>query len=111
MNVPEFWSCLAARVTGVLQSSPDNHIRFLAIDAFDIGTGNVTVSLEARTVMLRAWVFGGRISIYAVKLHLSDLAAELWSKGDWRALLPAAEATDWLSIDVEAGSVEIQLSG
>ena len=111
MDVLEFWSRLAARVTGKFQSSSDNHIRFLSIDAFDTSIGNVLVSRETRTVTLRAWVFGGKHSTYVVKLHLDELGGELWDKGDWQALLPTADATDWLSIDTVAGSLEIRLHG
>jgi hypothetical protein len=111
MDVPEFWSRLAACVTGAMQSSSDNHTRFQSIDAFDTGTGNVLVSRETYTVTLRAWVFGGKHSIYAVKLHLDELGSELWDKGDWQALLPPVESSDWLSIDIVAGSLEIRLHG
>ncbi len=64
MQEPEFWLRLAYRVTDALAASRDNHIRFLRVDGFDTGTGNVAVGLERRVVTARAWVYGGKITSY-----------------------------------------------
>ena len=60
MPESEFWLRLAYRATAVLAASRDNHIRFLAVDGFNTGTGNVAVDLERRIVTVPAWVYGGR---------------------------------------------------
>jgi hypothetical protein len=109
MPESEFWLRLADRVTGVLQASRDNHIRFLAVDGFDTGTGNVTINLERCTVTARAWVYGGKITNYLATLHLSRFGAEDWRNGRWADLLPAVNQVGWLSIRPSDGRMEIRL--
>jgi hypothetical protein len=111
MQEPEFWLLLADRVTGVLKASPDNDIRFLWVDGFDTGTGNVTVDLERRTVTARVWVYGGKITTYLATLHLSPSGVEDWRNGCWTNLLPAKHEGDWLSISPSDGQMEIRLGG
>jgi hypothetical protein len=111
MQEPEFWLRLADRVTGVLRASGDNQLRFLWVDAFDTGTGNVAVDLERRAVTARAWVYGGKITSYLAKLHLSPAAVEYWRNGQGAELLPAENATDWLSISTGDGQMKIRLGG
>ncbi len=65
MQEPEFWLRLAYRATGVLTASRDNRIRFLVVDGFNTGTGNLAVDLERRIVTARAWVYGGKITNYS----------------------------------------------
>jgi hypothetical protein len=107
----EFWLRLADRVTGVLKASRDNHIRFLWIDGFHTGTGDVTVDLERRVVTTRAWVYGGKITTYLATLCLTPSAAENWRNGRWAALLPAESEGDWLSISISDERMEIRLGG
>jgi hypothetical protein len=107
----EFWLRLARRATGVLAASRDNHIRFLWVDGFDTGTGNVAVDLERRMVTARAWVYGGTISNYLATLYLSPSAAEDWRDERWANLLPAESAVDWLSMSPSDGRMEIRLGG
>jgi hypothetical protein len=111
MQEPEFWLLLSYRVTGVLAGSRDNHIRFLWVDGFHIGTGDVTVDLERRIVTTRAWVYGGKVSNYLATLHLSPSTAEDWRNGRWANLLPAEDEVDWLSISITDGRMEIRLGG
>ena len=111
MPESEFWLRLADRVTGVLQASRDNHIRFLAVDGFNTGTGNVTVDLQRRVVSARAWVYGGKITNYLATLHLSPSATEDWRNGRWANLLPAEDEVNWLSISPSDGRMEIRLGG
>jgi hypothetical protein len=111
MREPEFWLLLSYRVTRVLRSSRDNHIRFLWVDGFDIGTGNGAVDLERRIVTARAWVYGGKITNYLATLHLSRSAAEHWRSGRWADLLPAEDDIDWLSVSTSAGRLDIRLGG
>ena len=107
----EFWLRLAYRATSVLAASRDNHVRFLWVDDFDTGTGNVAVDLERRTVTVRAWVFGGKISNYVATLYLSSSGAEDWRSGRWADLLPAEHEYGWLSISPSDGRMEIRLGG
>ena len=107
----EFWFRLAHRVTGVLAASRDNHIRFLYVDGFHIGTGDVTVDLERRVVTTHAWVYGGKITNYLATLCLTPSAAEDWRNGRWANLLPAQDEADWLSISPSDGRMEIRLGG
>jgi hypothetical protein len=107
----EFWFRLAYRVTGVLAASRDNRIRFLVVDDFDTGTGNVTVDLERRMVTARAWVYGGKISSYLATLCLGPSAVEDWRNERWADLLPAENEVDWLSISPRDGRMEIRLGG
>ncbi len=111
MPEPEFWLRLAYRATGVLTASRDNAIRFLWIDDFDTGTGNVVVDLERRVVTVRAWAYGGKITNYLATLYLSPTGAEDWRNGRWASLLPAEDAVDWLSISPSDGRMEIRLGG
>ena len=69
----EFWFRLAHRVTGVLAASRDNHIRFLYVDGFHIGTGDITVDLERRVVTTHAWVYGGKVTNYLAMLCLTPV--------------------------------------
>lgn len=71
----------------------------------------MTVDLEQRTVTARAWVYGGKITTYLAKLYLSPSAVEHWRNGRWTELLPAENATDWLSISTSGGRMEIRLDG
>ena len=105
MQEPEFWLRLAYRATGVLAASRDNHIRFLWVDDFDTGTGNVAVDLERRVVTVRAWVYGGNITTYLATLHLSPSGVEDWRNGRWAELLPAEHVGDWLSISPNSASL------
>ena len=111
MPKSEFWLRLAHRATGVLAASRDNRIRFMVVDDFDTGTGNVTVDLERRIVTARAWVYGGKITNYLVTLHLSPSGAEGWRNGRWANLLPAEQEVGWLSISPSDGRMEIRLGG
>jgi hypothetical protein len=109
MPESEFWLRLARRATAVLAASPDNHIRFLWLDGFHTGTGDVTVDLERRVVTTRAWVYGGKITTYLATLCLAPSAAEDWRNGRWANLLPAEDELDWLSISPSDGRMEIRL--
>jgi hypothetical protein len=91
-----------------LAASRDDHIRFLHVDGFNTGTGNVTVDLERRMVTAPAWVYGGKITNYLATLHLSPTGAEDWRKGRWADLLPAEDEVDWLSINIADGRMEIR---
>lgn len=92
-----------------MAASRDNHIRFLVVDGFNTGTGNVTVDLERRTVTARAWVYGGKIASYLATLHLSPTGAEDWRNARWANLLPVEDEADWLSIRPSDGRMEIRL--
>jgi hypothetical protein len=109
MQEPEFWLRLAYRASGILAASRDNHIRFLYVDGFHTGTGEITVDLERRVVTTRAWVYGGKISDYRATLYLTPSAAEVWRNGRWANLLPAKDEVDWLSISITDGRMEIRL--
>ena len=109
MPESEFWLRLAYRATAVLAASRDNHIRFLYVDGFHIGTGDIAVDLDRRVVTTRAWVYGGKITDYLATLNLSPAAAENWRNGRWADLLPAEDAVDWLSISITDGRMEIRL--
>jgi hypothetical protein len=111
MSESEFWLRLASRVTGLLAASGDNHIRFLWVDSFDTAAGNVTVDLERRTVIARAWVYGGKITNFLATLHLSPSGAKDWRNGRWTDLLPAETDVDWLSISPSDGRMAIRLGG
>jgi hypothetical protein len=107
----EFWLRLARRATGVLAASRDNHIRFLWVDDFDTGRGNVSVDLGRRMVTARARVYGGKITDYLATLYLSPSGVENWRNGRWANLLPAEHEVDWLSISTRDGRMEIRLGG
>ena len=109
MPESEFWLRLAYRATAALAASRDNHMRFLVVDGFNTGTGNVTVDLEGRTVTVRAWVLGGKITDYLATLNLSPAGSEDWRNGRWANLLPPEDETDWLSISPSDGRMEIHL--
>ncbi len=111
MDEPQFWRHLADRITGVLRSSRDNTIRFLWVDGFDTGTGRILAELGRNLVTAPAWVYGGKISVYTARLHLSGAAVELWRNGEWAKLLPAVDGPDWLSIRPEEGCMGICLNG
>ena len=111
MQEPEFWLRLAYQATAVLAASRDNHIRFLYVDGFHIGTGDITVDPECRVVTTRAWVYGGKITNYLATLSLAPSAAEDWRNGRWANLLPVEHAVDWLSISPSGGRMEIRLGG
>jgi hypothetical protein len=111
MPESEFWLRLSYRATAVLAASCDNRVRFLHVDGFHIGTGDVTVDLDRRVVTTRAWVYGGNITDYLATLHLSPSGAEDWRNGRWANLLPAEDDVDWLSISITDGRMEIRLGG
>jgi hypothetical protein len=109
MPESEFWLRLAYRASAVLAASRDNHIRFLAVDGFNTGTGNVTADLKGRTVTVRAWVLGGKITEYLATLNLSPAGVEDWRNGRWANLLPAEDDVDWLSISIADGRMAVRL--